>query len=111
MGRTLPTISQVFLQELSTLSSFRRALRRRDQVALDDLLAACRQHLAAVAYAADALPMEMFLLSMLLEEHKAIVLIRDALEKMQHEINEAHSGKLDEVKSDEPDPWLDTRHL
>ena len=72
MGRTLPSITQVFLQEQEAFARFRRALRRSDQLALDDLFAAARQHLAAAAYAAHALPFEILLLAMLLEEHKEV---------------------------------------
>ena len=68
MGRTLPSITQAFLQEQQSLSQFRRALRRRDQRALDDLFASSRQHLAAAAYAALLLPVEVKLLSWLGEE-------------------------------------------
>jgi len=83
MGRTLQSITQVFLQEQESLSRFRRALRRSDQLALDDLFAAARQHLAAAAYAGHALPFEVFLLAMLLEEHKMVLRLRSALEDMQ----------------------------
>ena len=72
MGRTLPSITMAFLQEEESFSRFRRALRRSDQMALDELFAAARGHLAAAAYAANALPMETFLLAMLLEEHKEV---------------------------------------
>ena len=67
MGRTLPSATQNFLLEEESFSRFRRALRRSDQLALDELFATARQHLAAAAYAAHALPMEVFLLAMLLE--------------------------------------------
>jgi hypothetical protein len=80
MGRTLPTISQVFLQEQRSFAHFRRALRRADQQALDDLFASARKHLAAAAYAADALPMETFLLAMLLEQHKEILRLKAEIE-------------------------------
>ena len=72
MGRTVPSITQVFLQEQESFARFRRALRRSDQLALDDLFAAAHQHLAAAAYAAHALPFEVLLLAMLLEEHKEV---------------------------------------
>lgn len=80
MGRTLPSITQVFLQEQDSFARFRRALRRSDQLALDDLFAAAHQHLAAAAYAAHALPFEVFLLAMLLEEHKEVLRLRRLLE-------------------------------
>ncbi len=80
MGRTLPSITQAFLQEQESFSRFRRALRRNDQRALDDLFAAARQHLAAAAYASNALPFETLLLAMLLEEHKEVMRLRGILE-------------------------------
>ncbi len=75
MGRTLPSITQVFLSELGSSSSigrFRRALRRSDQVVLDGLFAAAHQHLASAAYAASALPFEIFLLAIVLEQQKEL---------------------------------------
>ena len=80
MGRTVPSITQTFLQEQEAFARFRRALRRSDQIALDDLFAAARLHLSAAAYAAHALPFETFLLAMLLEEHKEVVRLKRMLE-------------------------------
>jgi hypothetical protein len=85
MGRTLPSITMAFIQEQESFSRFRRALRRSDQLVLDDLFAAARKHLAPAAYAAHALPMETFLLSMLLEEHKEVVRLRHLVEDQQKE--------------------------
>ena len=87
MGRTLPSATQAFLQEEASFSRFRRALRRRDQLALDDLFASARQHLSAAAYAAHALPMETFLLSMLLEQHKEILRLRQQMAELTGDMN------------------------
>ena len=73
MGRTLPSITQAFLEEQAAFSRFRRALRRSDQLALDDLFASAHQHISAAAHAAHPLPFETFLLAMLLEEHKRVL--------------------------------------
>lgn len=81
MGRTLPSITQTFLQEQEAFARFRRALRRSDQQALDDLFAAAQKHLAAAAYAAHALPLETFFIAMLLEEHKEVMRLRDLIER------------------------------
>jgi len=43
MGRTLPSVTQVFLKEQESFLRFRRALRRSDQKALDDLFAAAHK--------------------------------------------------------------------
>jgi hypothetical protein len=80
MGRTLPSATIVFQQEEAAFSRFRRALRRSDQLALDDLFTSAHQHLAAAQYAAHALPFEVFLLSMLLEEHKEVLRMRAQIE-------------------------------
>ena len=86
MGRTLPTISQAFLEEQRSFSAFRRALRRSDQLILDDLFALARKHLAAAAFAADALPMETFLLAMLIEEHKQNMRLSLDIEKLKKQL-------------------------
>ena len=80
MGRTLPSATVVFMQEEAAFARFRRALRRSDQVALDDLFVSARQHLAAAQYASHALPFEVMLLAMLLEEHKEVMKLRDRVE-------------------------------
>ena len=82
MGRTLPSATQVFLQEQAAFARFRRALRRPDQLALDDLFTSARQHLAAAQYATHALPFEVLLLAMLLEEHKEVLRMRQQLEDL-----------------------------
>lgn len=85
MGRTIPSITQVFMNEEQSLSRFRRALRRSDQLALDELLSYARQHIAAAAYATHVLPMETFLVAMLLEEHKEVRRLRDEVERLRQQ--------------------------
>lgn len=87
MGRTVPSITQAFLHEQASFTRFRRALRRSDQLALDDLFSNAHQHLAAASYASHALPFEIFLLAMLLEEHKEVMRIRQMIEAYQSNIN------------------------
>ena len=79
MGRTLPSITSLLFQEEEAFHNFRRALRRSDQHALNDLFAEARQHLAAAAFASHALPFEVFLLAMLLEEHKRVIRLESLL--------------------------------
>lgn len=88
MGRTLPSITQAFLQEQQSLARFRRALRREDQRALDDLLADAKRHLAAAAYASHLLPFEVMLLAMLVEEHKQVMRLREQMEALQGELRD-----------------------
>ncbi len=80
MGRSIPSANQYLIQEQETFNRFRRALRRSDQLVLDALFAAARKHSAAVAFASHALPFEVALLSMLLEEHKQVMQLQQLLE-------------------------------
>jgi hypothetical protein len=89
MGRTLPTASMLIQQEEQSFARYRRALRRSDQVALDDLFASAHQHMAAAQYAAHALPFEVLLLSMLLEEHKEVMHLRQQMDVL---LGTAHDG-------------------
>ena len=89
MGRTLPTASMMIQQEEQSFARYRRALRRSDQVALDDLFASAHQHMAAAQYAAHALPFEVLLLSMLLEEHKEVMNLRQQMDML---LGTVHNG-------------------
>jgi hypothetical protein len=100
MGRTLPSATQVFLKEQESFLRFRRALRRSDQKALDDLFAAAHKHLAAAAYASHALPFEVFLLSMLLEEHKQVL-------RMRYLLNPADAAALEQLEQGDSTAYLD----
>jgi len=101
MGRTLPSVTQVFLREQESFLRFRRALRRSDQKALDDLFAAAHKHLAAAAYASHALPFEVFLLSMLLEEHKQVLRMRCLL-------NPGDAATLQKLEDGDSTAYLDS---
>jgi hypothetical protein len=101
MGRTLPSVTQVFLQEQESFLRFRRALRRSDQKALDDLFAAAHKHLAAAAYASHALPFEVFLLSMLLEEHKQVL-------RMRYLLSPHDAAALEQLEKGDSTAYLDS---
>lgn len=101
MGRTLPSVTQVFLHEQESFLRFRRALRRSDQKALDDLFAAAHKHLAAAAYASHALPFEVFLLSMLLEEHKQVL-------RMCYLLSPSDAAALEQLERGDSTAYLDS---
>ena len=88
MGRTLPSAAQVFAQEEQAMSGFRKGLTPSDRRVFDDLFDSAHHHIAAVAYAAHPLPMEMFLLAMLVEQHKEVVRLKTRLEEiLGHPLN------------------------
>jgi hypothetical protein len=82
MGRTLSSFTQLIINEQDALAKFRRALRKQDQRAFDDLFRAARYHVAAAAYASHLLPFETMLLAMLIEEHKRVQHLETLLERL-----------------------------
>ena len=70
MGRTLPSATQLILDEFAELKPLYGALRRSDQLIFDKLFGAVSQHRAAIDNARNLLPMEMIPLAILLEERK-----------------------------------------
>ncbi len=80
MGRTLPTPTMLIERERARWQKFRRALRKEDQVLLDELLCDARRHGQAQAYASWATPYEAILVSILLEQRKRIKKMEAAIE-------------------------------
>ena len=87
--------NQIIPKELDSYSRFRRVLRKPDQLVLDDLFNAARQHAELAQYAPHALPFEIMLLTMLLEEHKAVLKLKERMEasRMTHQNDSHQSGK------------------
>jgi hypothetical protein len=80
MGHTLSTVTQNYQRFLVYVQPFRRALRKSDQLALDNLLDQASQHLPAAGYAANLMPGIAFLLALLLEKHKQVGHLESELE-------------------------------
>ena len=83
MGRTIASITQTWHEEEAALKRFERALRKEDQILLDELLVFSRLHLAEASYASNLYPLDMYLIAILLEVYKKL----KSLEK------EVHGGK------------------
>ena len=72
MGRTIASITQTWQEEEAALNRFKRALRKDDQVILDELLVMSRLHLAEASYASNLYPLDMYLIAILLEVYKQL---------------------------------------
>jgi len=83
MGRTVIPYSQVLEQERGRWQKYRRALRREDQAHFDQLFELARRHTQAGVYAAQPWPLEVILLSMLLEHQKALAALEERLRGLE----------------------------
>lgn len=88
MGRTVIPFTQELYREEASWAPFRRALRKEDRELLDDLFAAARYHTAACAFAGRPVPFEAILMSMLVEERRAL----RALERRVEELARGPAG-------------------
>ena len=94
MGKTTSTITQNYHQELKYINEFKRALRRSDQLVLDDLLNHISKHLAAAGCACNLMPMEVFLVIILLEEHKEILRLKHQISSLESLLVEESIGEI-----------------
>lgn len=85
MGRTLPTQIQMLRNEEVAWKSFRRALRKEDQSAFDDIWAYARRHSTAASMASRPLPYEAYFLSMIVGLKREIESLRDHYEMLQRD--------------------------
>lgn len=72
MGRTIASITQTWQEEEAALKRFKRALRKDDQILLDELLVLSRLHLAEASYASNLYPLDIYLIAILLEVYKQL---------------------------------------
>lgn len=87
MGRTLATATQHVDQEIESWRQFRRALRKEDQTALDELFADARLHTAEAAYVSRVVPFETVLMSMLIEQQKRNRELTERLARLEEKIS------------------------
>jgi hypothetical protein len=70
------------MKEQAHYSQFKKALAPRNQRALEQLFIYANLHVAEVAYASFELPMEVFMLSMILEMHKEVMRLKNEIENI-----------------------------
>jgi hypothetical protein len=82
MGRTILSATQTWVEEDKALMRFVRALRKKDQILVEELIALSRQHIAEASYASNLYPMDVYLVSMLLELYKKVRQLEIKVEQM-----------------------------
>ena len=83
MGRTVLPFSKVLELEVQEWKKFRRGLRKEDQQFLDRLFEEARLHVQAGVYASRPWPFETILVSILIEDEKALVELRSKTEDIR----------------------------
>jgi hypothetical protein len=110
MGRTIQSATQTWVEEDAALQRFVRALRKSDQVLIDELIALSHSHVAEASYASNLYPMDIYLVSMLLELYKKFKQLELKLEQNgvlpMEEVNPSRGlvSLLELVNQEENDP-------
>lgn len=81
MGRTIQSATQTWVEEEQALTRFVRALRKSDQDLIGELIALSHSHVAEASYASNLYPMDIYLVSMLLELYKKVKQLELKLEQ------------------------------
>jgi hypothetical protein len=99
MGRTVLPFSQILEREYADWKKFRRGLRKEDQAVLDRLFDLARLHVQAGVYASRPWPLETILVSILIEQEKAM---SDLLIKFNR-LNDAVESKKEAIVDPGPE--------
>ena len=83
MGRNNDTFTLIINTTKDSWGKYRRALRKEDQEVFDELWRAPKLHLAASAFLASEMPMDVILMSMLLEQYKLIKRLESEIERLK----------------------------
>ncbi len=93
MGRSLPPVTQLVLQQVDEVRPLYDCLRRSDQLILDRIFEEIGVHRAAIANAANLLPLESMLILALMEERKRSIHLESVLQRLEQELKK-HQPEL-----------------
>jgi hypothetical protein len=86
MGRTVPSYRQALEAEIERWKGFRKALRAKDAEAFDRMMNACRLFASAGGMATRPVLLEAMFMSILLHQEKALMEIRERLDRLERQL-------------------------
>jgi hypothetical protein len=87
MGKTVPSFRMALESEIGSWSRYRKALKRGDRRVFDEIMGHSRMHASASSNAVRTSPVEAMILSILIEQQKAISRLRRELEGLRSELD------------------------
>ncbi len=88
MGKTVPSFRRALEDEIARWRSFRRALKKGDREVFDRMMGMSRAHASASGNAERTSPLDPMVISILLEQQKAISRLRRELDGFRAELEE-----------------------
>jgi len=94
MGKTVPSFRLALESEIGSWSQYRSALKKGDRRVFDELMGHTRTHASASGNAVRTSPFEAMLLSMLIEQQKALSRLKDRLDGLKRELEGLDQGMV-----------------
>jgi len=88
LGRTVASYREALENEIKKWAGFRKALRAEDREAFDQMMNECRLHASAGSMATRPFLFEAMLMSILLEQQKALQEIKKKLDAIEKRLNQ-----------------------
>jgi len=88
LGRTVVSYRQALEGEIAKWEGFRKALRISDAEAFDRMMNACRMYASAGSMVTRPILFEAMVMSILLNQEKAIMEIKDRLERIEKRLQQ-----------------------
>lgn len=93
MGRTVPTFTNIIDSELASWTKYRRGLPRDDQELFDEIFRAAKRRLASNFYAMRTIPFESIIVSIVIEQGKALADMRKRMERLEERVWEVRHNE------------------
>jgi len=88
LGRTVASYRQALEGEIAKWEGFRKALRAGDAEVFDNMMNACRMYASAGSMATRPVLFEAMVMSILLDQGKAIVEIKEKLDRIEKRLGQ-----------------------
>jgi hypothetical protein len=88
MGRTVPSYRQALETEINRWEGFRKALRDKALEAFDQMMNVCRTYASAGGSATRPILTEAMFMSILLNQQKELMEIRENLERLEKQLHQ-----------------------
>jgi len=88
VGRTVPSYRQALEGEFRHWKGFRKALRGKDVEAFDEMMKVCRIYASAAGMATRPVLAEAMFMSILLDQEKKLMEIRESLERLEKQLRQ-----------------------
>ncbi|MFW6117457.1 MAG: hypothetical protein ACOC6G_02610 [Thermoproteota archaeon] len=87
MGKTVPSYRQAIEAEIKRWRGFKKALRRQEREAFQEMMNACRKYASAAGMATRPVLFESLAMSILLSQQRTIQKLRETIDRLTEQLS------------------------